>query len=113
MPSYANIFMAKIDKVIKSLATKYNTRDNEDLRLFIPFLDDYFMLFIGSTKDLHKHIEEANKMNPNMQLIMNHTFIENEAPEDKCDRDDKSAIPFLDTLISIKEGRIEVDLYKN
>ena len=32
--------------------------------------------------------------------------------EDRCDCESKSAIPFLDTLVSVKEGHIKVDLYK-
>ena len=35
-----------------------------------------------------------------------------EDPEDRCDCEEQSAVPFLDTLISIKEGKIDVDLYK-
>ena len=35
-----------------------------------------------------------------------------EDPEDRCDCEEQSAVPFLDTLISIKEGKIYVDLYK-
>ena len=43
---------------------------------------------------------------------MNHTSIIGEAPENKCDCEIKSAIPFLDTLCSIKNGKIDTDLYK-
>ena len=43
---------------------------------------------------------------------MEHTSIENEPLEDKCDCQPKTSIPFLDTLLSIKNGRIEIDLYK-
>ena len=43
---------------------------------------------------------------------MNHTSVVGEAEEDRCDCDFKEAVPFLDTLCSIKEGRIDTDLYK-
>ena len=43
---------------------------------------------------------------------MNHTSIENELPEDSCDCEKKLSIPFLDTKLSIIEGRIDVDLYR-
>ena len=43
---------------------------------------------------------------------MNQTSIENEPNEDKCDCEYKNSIPFLDTLISLEEGKIKVDLYK-
>ena len=47
MPSYANILMATIDDLIK------NQKEAEALLLLKRFLDDYFTLFEGSTKDLH------------------------------------------------------------
>ena len=43
---------------------------------------------------------------------MNHTSILEEASEDKCDCDETFSIPFLDTLCSIKNGKIDTDLYK-
>ena len=43
---------------------------------------------------------------------MTHTSIENEPLEDRCDCPNGTDIPFLDTLVSIKEGHIDVDLYK-
>ena len=112
VPSYANIFMAEIDQIINSLGSKYNKENVEALRLLKRFLDDYFMLFIGSTKELHSFLDEVNKINPSIQLTMNHTSDENEDPEEICNCEDKNAVPFLDTLVSIKDGKIEVDLYK-
>ena len=44
---------------------------------------------------------------------MNHTSLLEEASEDKCDCDETFSIPFLDTLCSIKNGKIDTDLYKN
>ena len=43
---------------------------------------------------------------------MNQTSIENEPNGDKYDCEYKTSIPFLDTLISLEEGKIKVDLYK-
>ena len=43
---------------------------------------------------------------------MCHTTFTNEAFADKCDCEDKFAIPFRDTLIIIEEEKIKVDLYK-
>ena len=76
------------------------------------FLDDYFLLFVGSTKKLHQLLDEANKTNPTIQLTINHTTIENEAPEDKCNCEEQKFVPFLDTMTSIEDGKIEVDLYR-
>ena len=43
---------------------------------------------------------------------MNHTALKNEPEKDKCDCRETYQIPFLDTLLSIKEGKIDTDLYK-
>ena len=43
---------------------------------------------------------------------MTHSTLPDEDPEDRCECEEQSAVPFLDTLISIKEGKIDVDLYK-
>ena len=53
VPSYANTFMADFDQIIKSLAAKYNTSENYALRRFKRFLDEYFILFTGSTSQTH------------------------------------------------------------
>ena len=112
VPHYANIFMAEIDVKIKEIAQKYDKNDGEALRLLKRFLDDYFSLFIGSTRELHKMIDEINLINPTIQLTLNHTSNINETPEERCNCQFQSAIPFLDTLVSLKEGKIEIDLYK-
>ena len=77
VPSYANIVMADIDQIIKWLAAKYNTSENEVLRLFKRFLDDYFMLFTGSKSKFHKFLEEINQINPAIKLTMCHTTFKN------------------------------------
>ena len=43
---------------------------------------------------------------------MNHTKIQHESPEDQCDCEATSSIPFLDTMCTIKEGRTDIGLYK-
>ena len=43
---------------------------------------------------------------------MIHTSVPGELNEDKFDCDPKSEIPFLDTMCSIIEGKIETDLHK-
>ena len=113
IPSYANIFMDRtIDRAIKNLAIKYNKQGTNALQLFKRFLDDIFSIFNGSTKRLHNLFDEINKIHPSIKLTMTHTCIIGEAPEDKCDCEEMSAIPFLDTLCSIKDGRIDTDLYR-
>ena len=43
---------------------------------------------------------------------MKPTSIENEPLEDRFDCPNVTETPFLETLVSIKEGYIDVDLYK-
>ena len=106
IPHYANNFMAKLDRLIK------NTKGAEALLLLKRFLDDYFLIFKGSTKQLHALFVEWNKLHPTIKLTMTHTTIENEPLEDKCECDETFEIPFLDVSCSIKEGKIQTDLYR-
>ena len=102
VPAYANIFMARtIDPAIKHIATKYNQDTTEALQLMKRFLDDYFVIFNGSTKVLHQLFEDINQIHPSIKLTMSHTSIAEEPAENKCDCEERSDIPFLDTLCSI------------
>ena len=75
-------------------------------------MDEYFLLFIGTTKNLHILFEEINKLNPTIQFTMSHPSVYNEAEEDQYGCDTKSKIPFLDTMVSLKDGYLDTDLYK-
>ena len=113
VPHYADNFMAKeIDPVIKKLAKQYNKEAQEALQLLKRFLDDYFGVFNGTTKMLHLLWDQMNQIHPSIKLTMSHTSILGEDPNDKCDCEESYEIPFLDTLCSIKDGRIETDLYR-
>ena len=61
---------------------------------------------------LHELLDLINLINPNINLTMIHTSVPGEALEDKCECESRSEIPFLDTLCSIKNGKIKTDLYK-
>ena len=113
IPSYANNFMAKtIDPAIKKLAMQHNKEAHEALQLLKRFLDDYFGIFNGTTKSLHLLWDQMNKIHPSIKLTMSHTSVFEEDPNEKCECEVSYAIPFLDTLCSIKDGRIETDLYR-
>ena len=113
VPSYAIIFMARtIDQAIKHLATKYDQNMIPTLQLMKRFLDDYFIILNGSTKMCHQLLNDINQIHPSIQLTMSHTSIADETADNKCDCEPKSAIPFLDTLCSIENGKIDTDLYK-
>ena len=113
VPHYADTFMARtVDPEITNLAHKFDTNEQKVMQLLKKFLDDYFSIFNGSTKNLHLLWDEMNKISPSIKLTMNHTSILGENIEDKCDCKEAYEIPFLDTLCSIKNGRIETDLYR-
>ena len=103
VPHYADTFMARtVDPEITNLAHKFDTNEQKVMQLLKKFLDDYFSIFNGSTKNLHLLWDEMNKIHPSIKLTMNHTSILGENIEDKCDCKEAYEIPFLDTLCSIK-----------
>ena len=109
-PSIANIFLSKkIDPVIFAIAENYKS-GNFSLRFFKQFLDDLFLVIRGSTKLLHDFIEEINRIHPSIKFTMSHTKVYSEY--NQCSCPEKSDISFLDTLLSLKEDKIIVDLYK-
>ena len=112
-PSFANIYLARrIDTAIRELGMKYGENGNSAFILFKRFLDDLFKVFQGTTKKLHKLFDEMNEIHPTLKFTISHTSPNLEAEEDRCECQPKQSIPFLDTLISIENGKIEVDLFK-
>ena len=104
MPSYADNFMArKIDKKIEQ---------EENLKFLKRFLDDLFLIFEGTTKELHQLLDRINQIHPAIQFTMEHTTVKSESPKEKCSCEPKDQIPFLDTSCGLKNGQIEVDLYR-
>ena len=109
-PSYANIFLArKIDNQIINIAKKHG---RSSLKLLKRFLDDIFSIFVGSTKILHDFFDEINNINPAIKFTMSHTALKNETLENSCPCVAKYSIPFLDTLCTIENGKIVIDLYR-
>ena len=99
VPDYADTFLARtVDPEITKLAHKFDTNEQKAMQLLKRFLDDYFSIFNGSTKNLHLLWDEMNKIHPSIKLTMNHTSILGENIEDKCDCKEAYEIPFLDTL---------------
>ena len=48
---------------------------------------------------------------PSLKFTLYHTTPEHKLDEDKCDCKKKDSILFLDTLLSIKDARIEKKIY--
>ena len=98
-PPYANIFLARIldDKILK-LASEISESEISPIKLLKRFLDDIFMIFIGSTTTLHKLLNEINKIHPSIKLTMSHTSLSSENVSAKCECEESDLIPFLDVL---------------
>ena len=112
-PSFANIYLSRrIDNKLIELGEKYGKDHKSAFIIFKRFLDDLFKIFRGTTKQLHNLFSEMNEIHPTLKFTLDHTSPENEKEEDKCDCPEKKSIPFLDTSLSIKNGKIEVDLFR-
>ena len=70
VPYYANIFVSKIDKKIEALTEEYKAAFVELLKII---LDDFFLLFYGSSRKLHDLFEKIENMHPKIKFTMSHT----------------------------------------
>jgi hypothetical protein len=108
-PNYSN---RKIDPEVLKMASRYGD-GTFPIRLFKRFLDDIIMLWCGTVESLHSFIKEINTINSSIQFTLSHTFLPTEMSEpSSCTCEKISSLPFLDTSLSIQEGRISVDLYR-
>ena len=96
--------MTRIYNFFKTLAEEDKTAF---LGLLKRFLDDFFLLYFGSSRKLHVLFEKINNMHPTIRFTMSHTTRDDEPLEDRCDCDAMTSIPFLDTSCSIIEGCID------
>ena len=76
------------------------------------FLDDPFKLFKGTPKMLHALLVTIKKICQTIKSTMNHTINEHEDQDDRCYIKPTYAIPFFDTMCSIENGKIDIDLQK-
>jgi len=111
-PPYANIFMFKIDNLIKDLAKSINQED--PIRLYKRFLDDIFMIWKGSIDELQNFLSQLNSLHPTIKFTAEFTSpfkCEIDGPHD-CFCYGTKSIPFLDTQVSIEAGKLVTDLYR-
>ena len=94
------------------MGKKYEENGKSAFIIVKRFLDDIFKIFKGTSTDLHNLFEEMNQIHLSLKFTLAHTTPEEELEEDKYDCNKGASLPFLDTLLSIKNGRIEVDLHK-
>ena len=107
-PDYADIFMATIDKLILEVAASHG-EGVFPIRMMKRFLDDLFFIFTGSLEKLHGFLADINNIHENIKFTMTHT---KPPGSSGCSCEDAVSIPFLDTSLQIKEGRIVSDLYR-
>jgi hypothetical protein len=88
-PSYANLFMGKIEKSLM-------TRAPSIPRIWLRFIDDIFGIWIESETLLSTFIELCNAFHPTIKFTSEHSH---------------EHVIFLDTTSSIINGEIVTDLY--
>lgn len=108
--------MAKrIDKRIWQIMEELERENNLQsplLLLLKRFLDDLFLVLQGTTKQVHLLLKKINQIHTSIQFTMQHTQNKNEKEEDRCDCTPNDSVPYLDTLCSIKDGKIDIDLFR-
>ena len=113
VPPYANIFMARfIDPKLLEKAKMFMKNGLYPIKFLKRFLNDLFLIWLGTTKSLHLYFEEINKIHPNIKFTMKHTTSRGETDDDRCSCQTEESIPFLDTSVKIKNDKLIVDLYK-
>ena len=114
-PNVADIFMSFIDNEIIQRAEKYGK-----LLFYRRYLDDVLLIFSSSYAKLHKFLEDINQIHPSIKFTITHTKTA-DSDDDHDDDDDDNIncscpnsdhIPYLDTSLSIRNGRINSDLYR-
>ena len=112
-PPYANIFMNKIDKLLRDLAINISTEE-DPIRLFKRFLDDIFIIWKGSIDDLQTFLVQMNNVHPTIKFTSEFTcpyVCDVKGPHD-CFCHQTKNIAFLDTQVSIEDGKLVTDLYR-
>ena len=81
----------------------------------IMFLQNYkyrnvnSMIFTGNSENLHKFIDQLNTLHPTLKFTVTHT----KSPDDTgCDCEPLERLPFLDTALMIKDGKISSTLFR-
>ena len=113
-PNYSNIFLArKIDGEILRIAAQHGERIFP-IRRFKRFLDDIVMLWCGTVERLHLFIKDISTINPAIQFTLSHTVLASDvgATPNSCSCEKSTSLAFLDTSLSIKNGKVDVDLYR-
>lgn len=99
-PTFANLFMAKIDEEIRAVGKKFSQECGKNpITVFKRFIDDLFFIWSGNESQLLKFIDMINKLHPTIKFTASYDF-------------HGKSTNFLDTTVWISEGRIHTDLYR-
>ena len=72
-PMQTYIWPKKIDPEVIKLGLKYGKYGESSFQMLKRFLDDFFMVFKGTTKQLHEIFKELNNTYPTLKFTMEHT----------------------------------------
>ena len=95
-PTFANLFMGKIDKMIKQCA--YRGIINL-IYFYKRFIDDILVIWCGTEQEFLDFMQRINALHPTIKFTHEYNYIE-------------KSTTFLDTKITIKNNKIITDLYK-
>ena len=86
----------------------------DPIRLYKRFLDDIFLVWSGSVPELQTFLEEINNIHPSIKFTSEITcpYKCNIVGPHDCFCHQTQSIPFLDTSVSIKDGKFVTDLYR-
>ena len=102
-----------IDPIMRQMATQIEP-DTDLIRKFGRFLDDIIFIWLGSVDNLETYLTNINKIHPTIKFTHSYTcpFPCNITEQHDCFCYSSRSIPFLDTLVTIKNGKIITDLYR-
>ena len=113
--SYSNMFMSRIDRLLIHLALQMNNGE-DPLMLLKRFIDDLFLIWTGPLQPLLAFLDEINNLHPTIKFTYAMTCpFTCDIPSDinhDCFCFSSKSIPFLDTLVTLKDWKISTDLFR-
>ena len=88
-PSYANIFMGKLEQQLLA-------RTRKGPPIWWRYIDDIFVLWNHGEESLNSFVEEINQAHPTIKFTTEWS---------------RDSVSFLDTTVTIVDGQIVTDLY--
>ena len=113
-PPYANVFMNKMDRLLRNLAIDISKNGEDPIRLFKRFLDDIFIIWKGTIEELQIFLEKMNLLHPTIKFTAEFTspYKCDIVGPHNCFCHHTMSIPFLDTRVSKEGGKLITDLYE-